>query len=146
MSDSGGRSPFAQAADIAGETLMKPVTDEIGQALEQGISDTFNIPKPQQSNPADQQKQQLEKAAKDQKVQQKIQQLNWYIDRNRKVEEEVKQVREAREQLWKQKQEEERQKAQVKPLEELEKTRKPQKFDVLAAAKAKAETRRGVGG
>ena len=145
MSDGGGRSPIARAADVAGETVMKPVTDEIGQALEQGISDTFNTPKPQ-ATPQEQQKQQMEKAAKDQKVQQEIQNLNWYIDQNRKLEEEIKQIREAKEQSWKKKQEEERQKAQVKPLEELEKENEQQKFDAVAAAKTKAETRRGVGG
>ncbi|OGE20332.1 hypothetical protein A3A14_02255 [Candidatus Daviesbacteria bacterium RIFCSPLOWO2_01_FULL_43_38] len=126
-----------QAAVDVGEAVVKPVTDEVGKAIESGVQSTVSGP---QIDPAVQQQKQME----DQKRKAwAIKVIEW----NKNLQAAQAKVRqEAQQKTLQQKQEEEAQKQKVQQYRVIEQQKKQQQMSVAQLAARKTEIRRGPGG
>ena len=118
-----------------GEAVVKPVSDEVGKAIEQGVQSTVSGP---QIDPAVQQQKQLEE-------QKKRNEAIWVINKYKKLDQAQLQVRqEARQKEMQKKQEEEQQKQQVQQYKVVEQ-QKEQQVMAVKQAQTRAEIKRGGG-
>lgn len=135
--------PIRQAADQVGEAIVKPVSDEVGKAIEEGVQAiTGNYKQPTSQDPnlnpqIQAQKQQLD-SKKRQNIMRFINQYNTdrQILQQQKVQEQQKKQQEA--------QEDQEKKMKVRQIEVV----KDQQKQTLAQqqAKARSERKGGVGG
>lgn len=127
-----------QAAVDVNEAAVKPVVDEVGKAIEEGVQSTVTGPKP--LDPAMQQQKRVdEQKRKDWAVHV----INW----NKQIQQEQQKVRGSKQQEQMQKSQEESEKQKVKQFKLVEKQQKQQvQMNTAQLAARKAEIKRGVGG
>lgn len=126
-----------QAAVDVGEAVVKPVTDEVGKAVEQGAQSTFASP---QVDPAILQQKQVEGQKRKAWA---IKVIEW----NKNLQAAQQKVRqETQQKELQKKQEEQQQKEKVQQYRVIEQQKKQQQFSVAQLAERKAEIKRGPGG
>lgn len=124
-----------QAAVDVGEAVVKPVSDEVGKAIEQGAQSTFTGP---QIDPALQQQKQVEDQKKKAWA---IKVIEW----NKNLQAAQAKVRqEAQQKTLQQKQEEDSQKQKVQQYKVIEQQKKQQVMAVQQA-QTRTEVKRGGG-
>lgn len=131
----GFSSPAQQVAEALSEAVVKPVSDEVGKALEQGAQSVTG----QTLDPAVQQKKEVEnqkKLAWAQKV------IAWY----KQVDGAQKMVRQEKQQATQVQQQEQQQEREVQQYKLVEKQQKQQELTHLQKEARKTEIRGGVGG
>lgn len=130
----GIKSAIGQIPGEIGEAAVKPVIDEVGKAIEQGVQSVIGS----QLTPQQLQQKELER-------QKKLAETRRVIDHYKKIDQEQKLVRQQKKQEEMQKKQEEGQKQQV---QEIKKEQKKQQIPEEVRARAMAETKvgRGVGG
>lgn len=147
MSDGGGiKTGALQFAADVGETLIEPVKDQVGEAIEQGVQSVVSGPQQIPQNPQDIQKQQSDQANKQAENAKKLQWAQATIARYQKIDEEQAQVRMKKKQEEVAKQQEAQQEEQT---EQFELQQQEQKSADLTAIQRKArgiEIKGGVGG
>lgn len=147
MSDGGGiKANIGQFAADVGEALVDPVKDSVGEAIEQGVQAVVPTQKPIPQDPQEAQKQQQDQAKKQEENAKNLQWANQTIARYEKIEEEIAQIRMKKKQEEQQKQQEEQQEKQVKGFELQQQNQKSADLTALQNAKARTETKGGVGG
>lgn len=127
---------FRSAANLTNEALVKPVKDEVGKALEEGIQSTTGVkinPVPQ--DPQEEAKKKTEEAQKRQRVMQ-------FLSQYRTDEQFFRQKKQEEEQKKQQENQDDQQKMQVKQFE----VQRRQESLAVTQAKTRAETKGGVGG
>lgn len=118
------------------EAVVKPVTDEVGKAIEIGVKSVMGTPTPTSAPPQDPSQAKLEDQKKYAEVKRKI-------DFWKKLDEEQKRIRDEQ----KQKQLQQRQVvAEEKQVKQFETVKKQNRNIALERAKAKTEIKGGVGG
>lgn len=128
MSD--GKGPIGGTFEDISEAVVKPVTDELGKAIEVGVKSVVGSPNPQ---PATQVKQEEQQKSE---VRRKIE--FW-----KKLDEEQRKVRDAERQKQMQQQQVVTQEKQIKQFEIVKKKKENK---ALSFAQRKTEIRGGVGG
>lgn len=130
-----GRNPISGTFEDVRESVVKPVMDEVGKALETGVTSVVQGP---QQNPQDAPK-------KEEDRQKKLAAWRWRLEQLRKLEESQRKVREEAKQKEMQKAQvvqAEKQKGQAEEFEIFKK-----KGDLnLKRAQRKTEIKTGVGG
>ena len=132
------RNPIGGTFETINEIVVKPVTDEVGKAIEQGVQSVIGVPKPQPTqNP---QSNSLQSTPVDNsKMLEARRRLDWY----KNLESQQKRIREAQKQKQAEASKQVDEKKQIKQFEIVKK----QKKDIaLTQAKTKTEIRGGVGG
>ena len=128
---------FEDVGESINQSVVKPITDEVGKAIEAGIQSVVGG---STVTPQDKQKKNLED-------QQKIAQWRWRLQKLKELEEAQTKVRE--EQKQKQLmvlQQEEQAKKDKTEVKEFEVFKKQKEVNPEIQAKGKAEIKRGVGG
>lgn len=136
MSD-GFKSAVGQIGADMQEAVIKPVSDEVGKSIEQGVQSVVSGPPP--VDPVSQQKKQEEnqkKLAWAQKV------IGWY----KHMDDSQKKVRQEQQQKTQFEEQKEQQDKQVKQYKAVEKQQKGQQLTSVQQAARKTEIRGGVGG
>ncbi|MFA5933497.1 MAG: hypothetical protein WCV81_04440 [Microgenomates group bacterium] len=147
MSDGQGiKQQIGQFAQDVGEAIVEPVKDSVGEAIEQGVQAVISTPKPVSQDPGALRQQQQEQAKKQEENSAKLQWAQATIARYQKIEEEQAAIRLKKKQEEQAKQQEE----QVEKQEEMQdlqaKNQKSEDLVALQRAKARTETKGGVGG
>lgn len=138
MADDGAKSGIGQTIAGVGESVAKPIVDELGKVLETaGQSITGSSSQPQQT-PEDEQKKKLDE---DKKKQWALRVIEW----NKQLQTNQQKVRQEEEQKKAAQIQAEQQQKKVKQYELIEKQQKSQQVAV-AQAQRKTEVRGGVGG
>ncbi|MDO8429258.1 MAG: hypothetical protein Q7S88_01385 [Candidatus Daviesbacteria bacterium] len=137
MSD-GDKSGISRAIEDVNQAVVKPVVDEVGQALELGVKSVIGGPQTTQDDPAKRQQKQLEEQKKKQEA---LRVLDWY----KKIEESQKVVRTQSQQQVQEKESQEAEEEKVQQFKVMEKQKKQQSI-AITQAKTKTEARGGVGG
>lgn len=135
----GIKTGIGQAVADVGEAVVKPVVDEVGKALEEGVSSVVSGPKIKPQDPLVQQQKQAEEAKR----------LSWaryVIDWYRRLQASQEKVRTQEQQKLAQIKQEETQENQGKQFEVIEQKRKEQQMNAVQLAGRKTEIKRGVGG
>lgn len=136
MADSFGGAVKQNIGEIS-EAVVKPVTDEVGKAIEQGAQSVVGVnPKP--VDPMVEQKKQEEELKRKQWAMQTIQ-------RYKEIDEAQKKVRQEQKQKETQVKQEEEEKKKIKQYELMKKKQKPLP-QAVSEAQRKTEIKRGVGG
>ena len=130
------KSGLSQAAADVKEAVVKPVVDEVGKAIEQGVQSVVN---PQALDPAVQEKKRLEEKAK---IQQLYKRIEWY----KNIEDAQAKVRQDQKQKEQAKIQEEQQKKEVKQFKVLEEQKKKQEMTQVQREARRTEIKGGVGG
>lgn len=138
---SNGNHPIGGTFEDAGETInqsvVRPVTDEVGKAIEAGIQSVVGTP-------AQTQQQRQEKAQEDQK---KLAEWRWRLHKIKELQDAQNKIREEqKKKLLMMQQQEEQAKKEKKQVKELEIFKKQKEVNPEIQAKGKAEIKRGVGG
>lgn len=129
-----------------GETVVKPVTDEVGKAIEQGVQTVVYGPK-QATSQQNQPKQPFDSAQGKLEEQKKLQAWRFRLEQLKKLEEAQKKVREEEKQKMLQRQQSfDSAQDKKKQIRQFEIVKKSQALHPAIAAKGKAEIKRGVGG
>lgn len=137
MSDSGiGGAVFQGAKDLR-EAIVKPVVDEVGKALEEGVQTVVSGPKA--IDPAAQKKKQEEEQAKKAWA---LRVIDWY----KKLQDEQLKIRQAKQQQATQAQQSEQQEKQANQFKVMEEQKKQNQMTELQRASRKSEIKGGVGG
>ena len=130
---------FEDVSETINQSVVKPVTDEVGKAIEAGIQSVVGG---STVTPQDKQKKNLED-------QQKIAQWRWRLQKLKELEEAQTKVREEQKQksldYARDKQEEQAKKDKTE-VKEFEVFKKQKEVNPEIQAKGKAEIKRGVGG
>lgn len=129
------------AAVSIGEAVVKPVIDELGKAIEEGVSSVISGPQVNSQDPQAQQNIQ-QKQAEEQK---RIAWAKHVIDWNKQIEEAQAKVRKEAEQKKQQQTQGEQQKEKVEQFKLVEKKEK-QQLTATQVAQRQTELKRGVGG
>lgn len=141
MSD-GGKSGLTQVTNELQESIVKPVVDEVGKAIEEGVQAVLGSG-PMAVRPQD-------PAVEQKKKQEEAQRKQWalkVIDWNRKLQEAQTKVRQENQQQQMQQQQEEVEQKKVKQFKIIEKKQKQQQQLTQAQmAERKTELKKGVGG
>lgn len=134
----GIKGAIGQAVQDLGEAVVKPVAEEVGKAIEEGVQSIVSGPPQPLSQDQDiQQQKQLEEQKK----------LAWakrVIEWNRKLQEGQDKVRREKQQELLRKQQEEQEKKRVKQFKVIEQKKKQLPGELFY--KGKVEFKRGVGG
>lgn len=138
MADGIGGTLKHTAADIA-EAVVKPVTDEVGKALEEGVQ---QVAGGAQSKPLDPVAQQARLMEDQKKRVWAVHVIEW----NKKLQDEQAKVRQANSQQASQQQQQENETKKVKQFQIVEKQQKQAQLDATQRAARKAEIKGGVGG
>lgn len=130
----GIKGAIGQIPAELGETVIKPVVDEVGKAIEQGVQSVIGS----QLTPGQLQQKELDR-------QKKLANARRVIEHYKRIEEAQRAVRQAKKHEELQKKQEEGQKQQV---QEIKKEQKKQQIpeEVKARAMAELKAGRGVGG
>lgn len=139
MSD-GIKSGIGQMAVDVKEAVVKPVADEVGKAIEEGVQSVVSGPKIQ--DPQAQQKQQEKQAEEQKRKAWALRVIEW----NKKIDEEQKKVRDQNQQKIVQAQQEEKEKQKVHQFQVMEQQKKDQQLTETQRAARKTELKGGVGG
>lgn len=126
------------AADV-GEAVAKPVKDEVGKAIEEGVQSVIRGTQAKLPDPLEQKKKQEEELKK----------KRWamrVIEWNKQLDEAQKKVRQENQQKITQQKQEEDEKKKVKQFKVMEGQKKKQDFSQAQLAERRAEIKRGVGG
>ncbi|MFH0937565.1 MAG: hypothetical protein V1808_04740 [Candidatus Daviesbacteria bacterium] len=126
-------------ADV-NEAVVKPVVDEVGKAIEEGVQSV--VSGPPKASPQDPATQQTKQAEETKKKAWATHVIDWY----KKIDEEQAKVRQAKQQELTQKQQEEQQKKEVKQFESLQQEKKKEQLTAVQLAARATEIKRGVGG
>lgn len=137
MSD-GSKSGLSQLSSDINEAVVKPVSDEVGKALESAVTSVFGNSIPQQN--IDPKVQAEKKQEEEKRKLQAIQTLNKWTQNLESDLQKVRQSKQQQEQQRLQKQQEEKKVKQFKVQE------KKQKSNAALASKNTTESRKGVGG
>lgn len=137
MADGGIGGNIKNVVSEVTEAVVKPVTDEVGKALEAGVQSVVASPQ-KPPDPKEQQKKQEEEQKRKQWA---LQVIDW----NKRLQEAQAQVRQTQKQEETQKRQEEQQGQQVKQVKLVEK-REKQKNLAVELSERKTEQRKGVGG
>lgn len=130
------KAGLSQVATDVKEAVVKPVVDEVGKAIEQGVQSVVN---PQSLDPAVQEKKKQEEEKKRQHV---LRTIDWY----KNIEDAQAKVRYEQQQKIQAKNQEEQQNKQVKQFEVIEKQKKQAQLTHLEKESRKTELKGGVGG
>ncbi len=136
MSD-GIKGAVADTAQDISEGVVKPVRDEVGKAIEEGVQSVVGTPKA------------LDPAAQQQKQQDEQKRLAWarhVINWYKNIQNAQEKVRAEQLQKLQAKNAEEQQKKQVTQFEVLDKQKKRQEMSAAQIAARKTELKGGVGG
>ena len=146
-----GNRPIGGTFEDVGETInqsvVKPVTDEVGKAIEAGIQSVVggqSVDPQQKSFDSAQDKQQ-----KNLEDQEKIAEWRWKLQKLKELEEAQRKVREEEKQKsldYAQDKQEEQDKKEKTEVKKFEVFKKQKEVNPEIAAKGKAEIKRGVGG
>jgi hypothetical protein len=131
------KAGLSQAAADITEAVVKPVADEVGQAIEQGVQSVVSTPKP--VDPVAQQKKQQEEQKR----------KEWalkVIEFNKQLQSAQQQVRQENQQKQSEEQQKKQEEAQVKQYKIVEKQKKDQQLTTTQREARKTELRGGVGG
>ncbi len=143
MSDS-GKGPIGGTFEDIGEAVVKPVSDGVGQMIEAGIQSVMpNQPSAQKTNNPQPTPQPQDSSIKTPEEQKKIQELQFYIKRQKETSDAVEKVRREREQKQTQVAQNDQQEKKIKQFEI---SKKQQKNVALEQAQKRTEVRGGVGG
>lgn len=138
MSD-GGKSGLSQLATDISEAVVKPVTSEVGQAIEQGVGSVVGSSKP--PDPGEEQKKQQKRLEEEKKKAWALRVIEW----NKQLQAAQDKVRKEEEEKRRQGLGEDEEKKKVKQFEIIKKQQK-QGFSAVRVAQTKTEIKRGVGG
>ena len=125
-----------------GEAVVKPVVDEVGQALEQGLKAVVVGSKQQTTNPVTQQ--QLDQRKVD--AQKKEAEAKWIIDQYKKQEDEVNKIRQQKTQQMQAKQQEDQKVKEVKQFEIVQNKKETKAQEIQQKVSAEKRMSKGVGG
>lgn len=138
MSD-GMKSGIGQITKDVSEAVVKPVTDEVGKAIEEGAQSVMGIPTQKPLDPVEQKRKQEE----DFKTKQRAMYIiNWH----KQLDASQGKVRQEEKQQVQQKKQEEDEKKKVKQYEVLQQQKKSQQMTALQKESRKTEIKGGVGG
>lgn len=138
MADGIGGALKQTATDI-GEAIVKPVTDEVGKAIEEGAQQVTGSSQVKPLDPVVQQA----KLVEDQKKRAwAIRVIEW----NKKLQEEQQKVRQQNFQQDAGKKQEDQEKKKIKQFQIVEKQQKQMQMDATQKAARKTEMKGGVGG
>lgn len=135
MSD-GAKANIGQLVALVGEAVVNPVKEEVGRALEEGVSGVLGTPIAQQ-DPNARQKRLADEANRKQHAEKVI---AWY----QKIDQEQAKIRQQKLQEQQSKQQEESQKKQVQQFELSKRNQPPPQ--AVAEAQRKTEVKKGIGG
>lgn len=140
MSD-GAKANIGQILTDISEAVVKPVTDEVGKAIEEGTQSIVGSGQYSQNppNPAEQQKKKLEEQKR----------KDWalrVIDWNSAIQSQQQKIRQENQQKINQQNQEEQETKKVKQFQVMERQEKRQQLSQSQLAERKAEVKRGVGG
>lgn len=137
----GVKSGVGQVAKDISESLVKPVTDEVGKAIEEGAQSVVGGGAYQNKpiDPVEQKRKQEEDVKKKQWA---MNVINW----NKQLDSAQQKVRQEQKQKEQQKKQEEEEKKKVKQFEVLEQQKKSQAMTALQRESRKTEIKGGVGG
>lgn len=138
MSD-GIKAGIGQMAGDVREAVVKPVADEVGKAIEEGVQSVVSGPKVQ--DPQAQQKQQEKQVEEQKRKAWAIRVIDW----NKKLNDEQQKVRQQQQQKQQSEQQEQKEKQQVKQFQIIEKKKKELPQAVMESQR-KAELKKGIGG
>ena len=136
----GIKTGIGQVVADVGEAVVKPVVQEVGKAIEEGVQSVVSGPQPQQSQ---QHQPPVEKQADEAK------RLAWakhVIEWNKNLQEAQAKVRQEEQQKMAQQKQEATQEKQVEQSEAIEQKRRTQQMNAAQLAGRKTEIKRGVGG
>lgn len=122
-----------------GEAVIKPVTDEVGKAIEEGAQAIIGTPVQKPIDPVEQKKKQEEDLKKKQWA---MNVINW----NKQLDVAQQKVRQEEKQKIQQKNQEEDEKKKIKQYEVMQQERKGQQMTALQKESRKTEIKGGVGG
>ncbi|MDD2823435.1 MAG: hypothetical protein PHQ59_05145 [Candidatus Daviesbacteria bacterium] len=147
MSDGQGiKAGIGQFAQDVGEALVEPVKDQVGQAIEEGVTAVASTPKPPPQDPQVLRQQQADQVKRQQEDAAKLQEAQQTIARYEKIEEEIAQVRLQKKQEEETKEQEEQVEKQEEMQDLQEKNQKSADITALERAERKTESKSGVGG
>ena len=138
MSD-GMKSGIGQAVADIHEAVIRPVTDEVGKAIEEGAQSVVGAPTQKPVDPVEQQKKQEEDLKKKQWA---MNVINW----NKNLESAQQKVRQEEKQKEQQRKQEEEEQKKVKQYEVIQQQKKSQQMTALQKESRKTEIKGGVGG
>lgn len=130
------------AIKTVGEAIVKPVTDEVGQDLEQGAKAVISGPQQNLQTPLSSQQIQQTRA-NEQKIQSDA---RWIIDKYKKVADEQARVREQEKQKLQANKQEESKTKEVKQFEVVQKKKETQAQQAQQRSAAEKRIGKGVGG
>lgn len=133
------KSGIGQIAKDVSEAVVKPVTDEVGKAIEEGAQSVMGMPAQKPLDPAEQQKKQEEDLKKKMWA---VKVINW----NKQLDMAQGKVRQENQQKQQQTKQEEDEKKKVKQYEVLQQQKKGQQMTALQKESRKTEIKGGVGG
>lgn len=140
MSD-GVKSAVGQLAADISEAVIKPISDEVGRALEQGAQSVVGAT-PNQPDPLEEQKKQQKQMEEQKKKQWALRVIEW----NKQLEANQQKLKQEARQKESQKKQEESEKQKVKQFKVMEKQKKAQEMTVAQVAERRTEIKKGVGG
>lgn len=137
MADGSVGAAISQGAKDIHEAVVKPVVDEVGKAIEEGVQAVVSGPKV--LDPQAQQKKQEEEQKRKAWA---LRVIDWY----KKLQDEQLKVRQAKQQQQMQVQQSDQQEKQVKQFKVMEEQKKKTEMTQLQRASRKSEIKGGMGG
>lgn len=143
----GIRGAVSEIGEQVQQAVVKPVKDQVGQALEEGAQSVVDTPKPQQQAQQQNSQQKMQAIRQEesnikQQDQVKIRNIHRFLNQFNTDSQRLGQLRQAEQQKKAQEEQEAVKKKEEKQLEE----QKKQAMHPALAAKGKSEIKRGVGG